>query len=89
MVYTPAQKRSMLVLRLWRSNYHLQSFHEPIWLGNLNYPLEYQKTNAYRPDYFLSQSLDTFNIRKIPISKKSLRPVSKQSLPVLLLIKSP
>lgn len=36
MTYKPANGGQVQILRLWRSNYHLLHFHQPIWLGSVH-----------------------------------------------------
>ena len=35
MTYTNSKNDDLYILRLWRSNYHLMHYQEPIWLGNI------------------------------------------------------
>ena len=59
MTYKNQRGKPMLLLSLWRSNYHLLNHRQPIWIGSLH---SYQKT--LNPFFF---ALRDFQIQTKPI----------------------
>ena len=100
MTYEPKDGKPIQVLRIWRSNYHLQHFRQPIWLGSVH-PRALLKRkqdkqlshmtqhNAFSLIYVTS-ALNGFMQRSIPLPSR----IAKQQLPaevepMLLLIREP
>lgn len=48
MTYDTGTKGNLFILRLWRSNYHLHHYHQPIWLGSIIYPHSSSKGQVNR-----------------------------------------
>lgn len=46
MTYTNTKNDDLYILRLWRSNYHLMHYQEPIWLGNILLSRKKGETNT-------------------------------------------
>lgn len=74
------------ILRLWRSNFHLKHYHEPIWLGTVNpVSIKNQLITANNPSLqYITAALPEFKQKKI-----TLPIVIKSQKPFLLLIKQP
>ncbi|WP_035917956.1 VTT domain-containing protein [Legionella fairfieldensis] len=96
MTYESANDNSIQILRIWRSNYHLQHFRQPLWIGSIH-PL-FVKANKFKQSptppkraslSYLSSALPSvFLQRRISLPPK----ISNQQLPidvepVLLLIR--
>ncbi len=94
MIYNPGNQQGLLVLRLWRSNYHIPHYHEPIWLGNLAPQIQYKpgKLEAYQAiaiHNYLIQSLSQFKFKQIWLPKSTIKSLPYLTSRLLLLIKEP
>jgi len=96
MTYQPSPEHPMLILRFWRSNYHLQHFRQPLWLGSVhvNRPAHFQQNPndqndlTFRPLFFISHALPLqFKQRQIKLQRKKWLALPLQVEPSLLLIK--
>lgn len=97
MSYQPTANAPMIILRLWRSNYHLQHFRQPIWLGSVhvNRAAHYFPANlsditdpGYSPLVFISKALSAqFKQRQISLKGKKSLSLPLQVEPILLLVK--
>ncbi|MFC7780627.1 VTT domain-containing protein [Legionella taurinensis] len=94
MTYDPKDGGPSLVLRLWRSNYHLKHYRQPIWIGSVHSKALSKKLMAtetktpHHPAlYYVRMALSQYLQREIALpvnpSKKLLIDVD----PTLLLIK--
>jgi len=85
----------LLVLRLWRSNYHLRHYQEPIWIGSVAPRLQSKNHGKQQPykyinttDYIID-ALPRFRFNNIPIPKRFLTVLPHPASPTLLIIKEP
>ena len=90
MTYTPTPGAPSLILRLWRSNYHLHNYTQPIWLGSINF--HQQKNSAklqkpVEPFMHLLRALTGFQFNRIMGPANELLPLKQQFLPTVLFIK--
>jgi membrane protein DedA with SNARE-associated domain len=92
MTYQPANGDPCQILRLWRSNYHLKHFRQPIWLGTVS-PYSFSATKAknkqqHTPSiHYISEALPQFSQRLTPLEIKSPNHIPYFYEPTLLLIK--
>jgi membrane protein DedA with SNARE-associated domain len=98
MTYNSSDKKIVLIMRLWRSNYHLRHYPQPIWLGSVDRlppsqvlrlskkerQLNHQKATL---DYFI-EALQGFEFKKIRLPPRYLRSLYHPTSSVLLLIKA-
>lgn len=94
MTYSLPNKKRIFVLQIWRSNYHLSEYNQPIWLGSIKPHLP--SSNSIRPYHSKMQNnelfdpvvlgMDTIISITIPLNKK-IKPLSNQVVPAILLIK--
>src|SRR3546814_3405393 len=99
MTYYPSDCSPVQIVRIWRSNYHLQHFRQPIWLGSVHpHALRTMKQpqnallNRKKPKsiVYVSSALPTYLLRRINLpSRVSKQALSAEVEPVLLLIKEP
>lgn len=71
MTYHPQSENGFYVLRLWRSNYHLVQFEEPIWIGSVTYSsqLGYKNHDTELPVFaYLLNAVLSFQHRSITLS---------------------
>lgn len=95
MSFQSSPTHPMLILRLWRSNYHLQHFRQPLWLGSVHVnrsthlqPSSKVNDITFKPLYFVSRALTfQFKQRQIPLNCKKLSVLPLPVEPSLLLIK--
>ncbi|STX29092.1 Legionella secretion system protein Y [Legionella beliardensis] len=92
MTYQPNPNEPGVILRMWRSNYHLTHFQQPIWLGSANL-FSLAKVKANHKDIainYVSSSVPHFlqrrNIIQVRFPRK-LRRAPYYVEPVILLIK--
>ncbi|WP_419418646.1 VTT domain-containing protein [Legionella sp. D16C41] len=88
--YQPDSNSPTVILRIWRSNYHLKHFKQPIWLGSVSiYSSSKAATKNTAIDY-VSTALPHFsqkrNVMPIWLPRK-LRRTQYPTLPIILLIK--
>lgn len=72
MTYQASQQHSLQILRIWRSNYHLKHFRQPIWLGSvyayISPATTLNKVGKMPPSIlYLSKALPTFSQRTVPL----------------------
>lgn len=95
MTYRPNNKEVILILRLWRSNYHLRHYHQPIWLGSVSQLFsqasiknqtipEYAPKPAYR---YLMQALDGFKFNQVTLPHFYFQSLPQPDSSVVLLIR--
>lgn len=95
MTYQPKDGNPVQILRIWRSNYHLKNFRQPIWLGSVHprklvKPHEANKRIANPANhpvslFYVSSALPEFLQRQTPLPIELRLPVRVE--PSLLLIK--
>lgn len=94
MTYNPDNKQTLLVLRLWRSNYHLRHYRQPVWLGSVMVPPQV-KDNAIMLQQPMAlhnniiRSLHGFKFNQITLPKRDLKLLPNPTSPVLLMVKEP
>ncbi|MFA5959150.1 MAG: VTT domain-containing protein [Tatlockia sp.] len=96
MSYEPGNGLPTQILRIWRSNFHLQHFPQPIWLGsvhsrmvlNSNQPVKTLKTLDAL--IYVKGALAGFPVRELPFpARVSQQRLPAEVLPLLLLIREP
>jgi hypothetical protein len=88
MTYPSGKNQTQFVLRLWRSNYHLRSYRQPIWLGSI-IMLQTSENQTGKPDLFsnILPALDAFNTNSINLpADKQIRSTHAPTQPRLLMI---
>lgn len=95
LTYKVGAKNNLLILRLWRSNYHLSHHQEPIWIGSVSYGGNSKKIStkwsnhaASEHDYII-KALPGFNFNKHIISKRYLKSLPYPTPGIILNIKEP
>ncbi len=92
MTYEPKNGKPVQVLRIWRSNYNLDHFKQPIWLGSIH-PREAKfnsSKNISSSIPYISDALETsiFQKRRLSLPAQATRQnLSIQVEPYVLLIK--
>lgn len=96
MTFKPGRRKPMLILRMWRSNFHLKSMKQPLWLGTLEShqpPKLYSKEKTYTinilhfPLYYMSKSLHIFPQKQIKFNLARHQGVEVPKETVILIIK--
>lgn len=100
MTYLGPNHHSGLVLSLWRSNYHLRNYKEPLWLGSLQpYPMTAHtassrlsnKKNGLSPSFlpfqYLLSALEGFEFNTLPLPFSFTELLSENDYPLLLMIR--
>jgi membrane protein DedA with SNARE-associated domain len=85
------------ILRLWRSNYHLQHYHQPIWLGSVSRILTSKQTSpteglqqlqkALFTQHYTMKALDGFSWSPLMLPHQDPYFYPPTSSPMLLMIK--
>ena len=95
MTYRATNKDNVLILRLWRSNYHLRHYTQPIWLGNVDHILPPQAIRLNQLDQpaitahrDMMRALPGFKFNQIPMPNHYLKSLPHPASPILLLIKA-
>lgn len=99
MTYSPGENKAIQVLRIWRSNYHLKDFKEPIWIGSIhsrattvNIKKNHLSYKRLQSITYLSPALspDAFLQRRVNFpTTVAETPLPIPVEPVLLLVKEP
>ncbi|WP_133127331.1 VTT domain-containing protein [Legionella nagasakiensis] len=98
MTYNPDKDKPILILRLWRSNYHLLNYRQPIWLGSIHPHLSRKKNKLTQYSHKISTSdpfehilpaLDGFMFNRIMLQDKRIKILPYAVSPELLFIKEP
>ena len=93
MTYSENEGQNLIVLRLWRSNYHLHHYLQPLWLGSV-VSIHLIKTQPHLPhpiadeDYII-KALPNFRINQIKLPKRCLQSLPYKATQTLLIIKEP
>lgn len=93
--YMTDNNQTMLILRLWRSNYHLYKNRQPIWVGSIGPLMQSSTQNTIRQQLkqnmkiydYLKQILHEYKWKQKTISGHYLHPIPQAMPPILLLIK--
>lgn len=76
MTFKPGRRKPMLILRMWRSNFHLKFMKQPIWIGTLEShqpPKFSSKEKTYTinvlhfPLYYMSKALHAFPQKQLSL----------------------
>lgn len=94
MTYKVKDGSPLLVLRLWRSNYHLKHHRQPIWIGSVQ-PRPGVKTTKNHSSslplntalFYVRMALQEFMQREVPLSLRSSKEIPLNVEPTLLLIR--
>ncbi len=93
MTYSTKNNRNLLVLRLWRSNYHLRHYLQPIWLGSVSLAniKKHQQYSSHQtnPEDYISQALPLFRVKQVSVSKRCIKLLPHRISSTLLIIKEP
>ena len=96
MTYDARGEHPLLILSMWRSNYHLRNHEEPIWLGSLHAVKKpHQKFStmtaaehsAIASVQRLLPALQGFEFNTLPLPTQPLQSLPSSSYPLLLMIK--
>ena len=86
MTHGSARENNSLIIRFWRSNYHVHNQNQIIWIGSIQaQKMNYSKHPSDLVNH-LSLTLKDYKLRKVIINPKKTRPASATST-ILLLIK--
>ncbi|MBL7479231.1 VTT domain-containing protein [Legionella bononiensis] len=98
MTYQDNKSKLILELTLWESNYFINNFEHPIWIGTVHQNIhikEKQKNNhnalnqLINPIPFILPALNQFTLRRIEVPHDMIRPSSYPTTPYILLIRNP
>jgi membrane protein DedA with SNARE-associated domain len=97
MAYKQGPDKPLLILRFWQSNYHLQHYSEPIWLGsiypyfekNINLQERFKMKASFSPFEHILPALNGFKFNSIILENEYLQPLPEVNSPMLLFIKEP
>ena len=96
MTYSPSDAQTIIVLRLWRSNYHIRHHRQPIWLGSVervrtSSNIKLMKKNRIHPPVlvpdYMTQALHGFKFNQVRFPRQYLHALRHPTSPILLLIK--
>jgi len=71
LVYYPQNSATFVRLQLWRSNYYLYSFDQPIWLGHVQFLNRSLNKALYAQDpalFMLKKSIPSLKTKLVPLS---------------------
>lgn len=88
MTYQDSNQPGIYILRLWRSNYHLFNYHQPIWLGSIIYsqPAMIQsRTSQHILFTYLLPAIQQFKYNFVDLT--AVKTSTKTSIPKILIIK--
>lgn len=97
MTYKQGPGQPLLILRFWRSNYHLEHYPQPIWLGSI-YPYfgknkavqqSFQWKKSFSPFEHVLPALYGFKFNSTILESEYLKPLPENNSPMLLFIKEP
>ncbi|KTD21734.1 VTT domain-containing protein [Legionella londiniensis] len=93
LTYTSSINQPRLILRLWRSNYHVRKYDQPIWLGSLQFAgkdiKDKQVTDKNLPFKLILNALKGYKIKQLDIKANHIRSLPPNAIPSILLIKDP
>lgn len=85
----------LFILRLWRSNYHLRHYPEPIWVGSIAPYGQYKKNSkpssyqTLREHEYIIKALPGFTFNKINVPYRFLKPIPYLTSGIILTFKEP
>lgn len=89
MIYPTKSGKSLFILRLWRSNYHVETPHLPLWLGSL-IRLKVPHNTPTKPlHHYLTEALPTFQFKQRNLPHQHLPTRTHPDDPILLMITDP
>lgn len=97
MTYEPKDGSPLLMFRLWRSNYHLKHYRQPIWIGSVH-PRPFPKNHVQNKSkgrntlanpslFYLHLALADYNQREVILPTNSNPSIKLDVEPKLLLIR--
>jgi len=94
MTYNLEDQKALIILRLWRSNYHLFHYGKPIWLGSLLYSSKamskgLQPYPAKPAGDYLIDALHEFDYHQVELPYRYLQALPYPVSPLLFIIKEP
>jgi len=94
LTYNSQDESKLIILSLWRSNYHLRHYLQPLWLGSLRAMNIIKKpthssSSIETLDNIILKALPGFKTNHIPLPKRCLQPLPYHVDPTLLIIKEP
>ncbi len=97
MTFNTDNPQIFIILRLWRSNYHLRHYRQPIWLGSVTRILDSKQMSPAQGLQQLQQSistqsyimkvLDGFKFNQMILPNRHVLPFPTLSSPMILMIK--
>ncbi|KTD35648.1 secretion system protein Y [Legionella moravica] len=96
MTYHDDKSKLILVLTLWESNYFINNFDHPIWIGTVHQSIpnkEKQKANHNKqtslmnPIPYILPALNQFNLRRVVVPENMIKTSSYPMTPYILLIR--
>lgn len=87
MTYGASGNDNAVVMRLWRSNYHVHNHDQTIWIGSIQQQKSHNKKPNSLPIDVLLSTLNDYKTKKMPLFIK-LSPLPGQVIPVILLIET-
>lgn len=97
MTYNSDKPQVFIILRLWRSNYHLRNYRQPIWLGSVTCILQSKKISpslglqqlqqSISTQSFIMKALNGYKFNKIILPRRYIQSFPALSSPMLLMIK--
>ncbi|WP_133130459.1 VTT domain-containing protein [Legionella yabuuchiae] len=93
MTYKLNENHPILILRLWRSNFHLKNYSSPIWLGSIHQHLEKRETQSVIDGAqlftWITQPLSQFKFKMIHLNNVDSKQLPLSVTPVILLVIEP
>lgn len=95
MTFQPKDNQNVLILRMWRSNYHLKNLRHPLWLGSVHENTEakyaaQKKSDSkatHPPLFYISSALNKlFRQRQLPLKIHNPVRLTLEVAPELLLV---
>jgi membrane protein DedA with SNARE-associated domain len=87
MTYSSPIDHSTYIVRLWRSNYHLQHYPQPIWLGSLTHHSQHIAHRQSPVFSYVLPALQGFEFKSLPLSAANRTTSQQDSQNTLLIIK--
>jgi membrane protein DedA with SNARE-associated domain/membrane-associated phospholipid phosphatase len=92
MTYQDKKTKTILVIRVWESNYNLNKTNNPLWIGSIELfnphkpSAEIDVTSVHLSSWLLP-SLTQYTVRRVFIPKKLLTQMTRNTEPYIVLIK--
>lgn len=87
MTYGASNDEDSVILRLWRSNYHVNNHNQTVWIGSIQKQNPKNKVIKSIPIDVLLQILNGFETKKLILNLK-LQPLPVKAFPAILLIET-